>query len=92
MQARVVQKQICSTIQFMKAVVQARLDPEARQALDVLVRRLGWNPSRVVRESLLLMGRYHSAAPRKRVIGVGKFASGFPDLGSNKRRLQGFGR
>ncbi|MGA2338820.1 MAG: hypothetical protein ABSF75_02910 [Terracidiphilus sp.] len=76
----------------MKAVVQARLDPEARQALDVLVRRLGWNPSRVVRESLLLMGRYHSAAPRKRVIGVGKFASGFPDLGSNKRRLQGFGR
>jgi len=92
MQARVVQKQICSTIQFMKAVVQARLDPEARQALDVLVRRLGWNPSRVVRESLLLMGQYHSAAPRKRVIGVGKFASGFPDLGSNKRRLQGFGR
>ena len=92
MQARVVQKQMCSTIQFMKAVVQARLDPEARQALDVLVRRLGWNPSRVVRESLLLMGRYHSAAPRKRVIGVGKFASGFPDLGSNKRRLQGFGR
>jgi hypothetical protein len=76
----------------MKAVVQARLDPQARQTLDSLVRRLGWTPSRVVRESLLLMGRHHSAAPRKRVIGVGKFASGLPDLGSNKRRLQGFGR
>jgi len=76
----------------MKAVVQARLDPQARQTLDSLVRRLGWTPSRVVRESLLLMGRHHNAAPRKRVIGVGKFASGLPDLGSNKRRLQGFGR
>jgi hypothetical protein len=76
----------------MKAVVQARLDPEARQTLDGLVRRLGWNPSRVVRESLLLMGRYHSASPRKRVIGVGKFQSRLPDLGSNKRHMQGFGR
>ena len=76
----------------MKAVVQARLDPEARQALHGLVRRLGWSPSRVVRESLRLMGRYHGAAPRRRVIGVGKFDSGLPDLGSNKRRLEGFGR
>jgi hypothetical protein len=76
----------------MKTVVQARLDPEARQTLDGLVRRLGWNASRVVRESLLLMGRYHSAAPQKRVIGVGKFESGLPDLGSNKRHMQGFGR
>jgi hypothetical protein len=76
----------------MKAVVQARLDPEARKTLDGLVRRLGWSPSRVVRESLLLMGRYHSGSPRKRVIGVGKFQSGLPDLGSNKRHMQGFGR
>jgi len=76
----------------MKAVVQARLDPEARQTLDGLVRRLGWNRSRVVRESLLLMGRYHSATPRKWVIGVGNFESGLPDLGSNKRHMQGFGR
>ena len=76
----------------MKAVVQARLDPEARKTLDGLVHRLGGNPSRVVRESLLLMGRYHCASPRKRVIGVGKFQSGLPDLGSNKRHMQGFGR
>lgn len=76
----------------MKAVVQARLDPEARQALDGLVRRLGWSPSKVVRESLRLMNRHHSAAPRRRVIGVGRFASGLPDLGSNKRHMEGFGR
>lgn len=76
----------------MKAVVQARLDPETRQALDELVRRLGWSPSKVVRESLRLMSRHHGPAPRKRVIGVSEFASGLPDLGTNKRRLQGFGR
>jgi hypothetical protein len=76
----------------MKAVVQARLDPEARQALDVLVRRLGWSPSRVVRESLRLMGRHHAAVPRRRVIGVGAFDSTLSDLGSNKRHMQGFGR
>lgn len=76
----------------MKTSVQARLDPEARQALDGLVRRLGWSPSRVVRESLRLMSRHHVGAPRKRVLGVGKFDSGLTDLGSNKRRMEGFGR
>jgi hypothetical protein len=76
----------------MKAVVQARLNPEAQRTLDVLVRRLGWSPSCVVRESLLLMGRYHSSAPLERVIGVGKFDSGLPELGSNSRRVQGFGQ
>jgi hypothetical protein len=76
----------------MKTVVQARLDSEARHALDGLVRRLGWSPSKVVRESLRLMNRHHGPAPRRRVIGVGKFDSGLHDLGSNKRRLEGFGR
>ena len=76
----------------MKEVVQARLDPEARQALDRLVRHLGWSPSKVVRESLRLMSRHHSTAPRRQVLGVGKFESGISDLGSNKRRLAGFGR
>ena len=76
----------------MSATVQARLDLETRQALDSLVRRLGWSPSRVVRESLRLMSRQHSAFPRRKVIGVGKFDSGFPDLGSNKQHMKGFGR
>jgi hypothetical protein len=76
----------------MKEVVQARLDSEARQALDGLVRRLGWSPSRVVRESLRLMSRHHGSAPRRRVVGVGKFDSGLPDLGSNKRHMKGLGR
>jgi hypothetical protein len=76
----------------MKASVQARLDPESQAALDGLVRRLGWSPSKVVRESLRLMARQHTTAPRKKVIGVGEFDSGLTDLGSNKRHLEGFGR
>jgi len=28
----------------------------------------------------------------KRVIGVGRFASGLPDLASNKKHLRGFGQ
>ncbi len=76
----------------MNAVVQARLDPETRKELDQLVRRLGWSPSRIVRESLRLMSRYHSAGSRRQVLGVGKFRSGLSDLGSNKQRLKGFGR
>jgi len=76
----------------MKEIVQARLDPETRQALDRLVRRFGWSPSKVVRESLRLMSRHHSMVPSRKVFGVGKFESGFSDLGSNKRRLAGFGR
>jgi len=76
----------------MGASAQARLDRESQEALESLVRRLDWSPSRVVRESLRLMAAcYGSAAPTK-VIGVGRFASGKSDLGSNKKHFKGFGR
>jgi hypothetical protein len=39
----------------MKANVQARLDREAQAALEILVRRLDWSPSWVVREGLHLL-------------------------------------
>ncbi len=76
----------------MKANVQARLDRRSQVALEQLVRRLGWSPSRVVREGLRLLAACYGSSSRKRVIGVGRFASGLPDLGSNKKHLQGFGR
>lgn len=76
----------------MKANVQARLDRRSRLALERLVRRLGWSPSRVVREGVRLLAACYSAAPGKKVIGVGGFASRLPDLGSNKKHLKGFGR
>lgn len=77
----------------MKATVQARLDEESQAALDRLVQRLGWSPSEVVRESLRLMVLHHEGAPKKRKIaGIGEFDSGVPDLGSNRKHLEGFGK
>jgi hypothetical protein len=76
----------------MKTTVQARLDRRAQVALARLVRHLGWSPSRVVREGLRLLAACYGRPSRRRVVGVGRYASGLPDLGSNKKRLEGFGR
>lgn len=76
----------------VKANVQARLDREAQAALESLVRRLDWSPSRVVREGLRLLAACYGTTSRRKVIGIGRFASNVSDLGSNKRHLKGFGR
>lgn len=76
----------------MRATVQARLDKDSQIALERLVQRLGWSSSRVVREGLKLMVASYGAAPKRGIIGMGKFASGIKDLGSNKKHLEGFGK
>lgn len=80
----------------MKAVVQARLDEDTRKTLELLVSRLGWTPSRVVREGLQLLASTHAVGARRspvtRVAGLGKFSSGVRDLGSNPAHMKGFGR
>lgn len=76
----------------MKANVQARLDRGSQLALERLVRRLGWSPSRVVREGLRLLDGCYGNPGGRRVVGVGRFASHVRDLGSNKKHLQGFGQ
>jgi hypothetical protein len=60
--------------------------------LQRLVQHLGWSPSRVVREGVQLLAACYGAPSQKRVVGIGRFASGLPDLGSDKKRLEGFGR
>jgi len=76
----------------MRANVQARLDRRSQAALERLVRRLGWSPSRVVREGVHLLAACYGEGSAKRIIGTGRFASGLPDLGSNEEHLRGFGR
>jgi hypothetical protein len=76
----------------MKTNVQARLDRQSQIALERLVQHLGWSPSRVVREGVRLLASCYGTPTKKKVIGVGRFASGLRDLGSNKKRLRGFGR
>lgn len=76
----------------MKATVQARLDRRSQMALERLMKGLGWSPSKVVREGVRLLDACYGRPSRKKVIGLGRFASGIRDLGSNKGRLEGFGR
>jgi hypothetical protein len=76
----------------MKRTVQARLDEEGRRNLERLTRDLGLTPSEVVREALRRMAASHPRTGRPRIAGLGRFASGLDDLGSNKKHLNGFGR
>jgi hypothetical protein len=76
----------------MKATVQARLDRQAQETLAELADQLGMSPSQVVREGIRLLAASHPKRGQRRIAGLGKFASGVPDLGSNKKHLKGFGR
>jgi hypothetical protein len=74
-------------------IVHARLDPESRRILDRLRRRTGLNDSEIVRRALRALAGMELAPKRRpRAIGLGKFESGVPDLGSNAAHFEGFGR
>jgi len=75
----------------MKRTLEAKLDRRSQAALERLIRRTGWSQSRVVREAFKLLEAFCEFPPVTRVIGLGQFASGVPDLGSNKRHLRGLG-
>lgn len=76
----------------MRSAIQARLDDRSRKRLQVLVRELGWSPSQVVREGLRVLEASYLRKKKRGVIGLGKFCSGLPDLGSNKKHMRNFGR
>jgi hypothetical protein len=76
----------------MKGIVQARLDEDSQKTLTRLVRELGWTPSEVVREGLRLLAASRPSVYRPRIVGLGRFASGEPDRGSNRKHLEGYGR
>jgi hypothetical protein len=73
------------------SIVHARLDPETEQLLRRVKKARGWSDSAAVRAGLRALAEQFRAGPGIRVIGVGRFASGQGDLGSNKRHLRGFG-
>jgi hypothetical protein len=76
----------------MTKIVHARLDLESAKILEELRRRTGWRESEVVRRGLRALAEATPAARARRIIGLGRFKSGIPNLGSDKRRLRGFGR
>jgi len=76
----------------MSRVIHARLDGETERMLRALERHWGWTDSRVVREGIKVLSGLMCRRGTRRVLGVGQFRSGVPDLGSNKDHLKGFGR
>jgi hypothetical protein len=76
----------------VSTTVQARLDPETQKTLDSLVRHLGLTPSEVVREGVKLLGRLNLPRRRRKIIGLGKFDSGIPDLATNPKYMEDYGR
>jgi hypothetical protein len=76
----------------MSHIIHARLDPTTEETLRRLKSRLGWSDSKVVREGIKSLSSLLAPARARRVIGLGRFHSGIPDLGSNKDHLKGFGR
>jgi hypothetical protein len=77
----------------MPGIVHARIDSDTAKVLSRLKRRRGWSDSEVVRRGIRALARTElSATGRSRIIGLGAYRSGRPDLGSDKRHLAGFGR
>jgi len=76
----------------VKRVIHVRLSAETEKMLAELRRRPRWTDSKIVREGIRALGVRSLRPPRRRLIGLGKFASGVPDSGSAKAHLRGFGR
>ena len=78
----------------MNEIVHARLDEQTRKIMRRLQRRYGWSDSDIVRNGIRALGEKElSPAERtRRIEGLGEFASGVDDLGSDARHLHDFGR
>ena len=78
----------------MSDIIHARLDARTRQIMQRLRRTHGWSDSEIVRQGIRALGEVELPPQerRDRIVGLGRFASGLPDLGSNKDRLRDFGR
>ncbi len=72
--------------------VQARLDSETQTVLDQLVEQHGWTASEVIREGIRLVHAHHAPAPCRKLIGIGKYDSGVPNLATDKKYMEDFGQ
>ncbi len=76
----------------MARMVHARLDEETDGVLRRLRRSTGLGESELIRRGLQALDAVSARRTGRGVVGLGEFASGIRDLGSNKRHLAGFGR
>jgi hypothetical protein len=76
----------------MARIIHARLDADSEKILKEVERRLGWSDSQIIREGIKALRALLPRLGRRKIVGLGRFRSGKPDLGSNKKHLEGFGR
>jgi len=76
----------------VERIVHARLDEESERLLGRLRRDTGWHDSEIVRRGIRALATFTLTATKADIVGLGRFASGIPDLGSSKGHLHGFGR
>ncbi|MEJ7734196.1 MAG: ribbon-helix-helix protein, CopG family [Polyangiaceae bacterium] len=76
-----------------RRLVQARLDAATAARLEEMRAQTGLTSSEILRRALAMFASTLPASRSSRkVIGLGRFASGVRDLGSNRKHLEGFGR
>jgi hypothetical protein len=76
----------------MSAVVQTRLDPETQTILERIVNESGLTRSDVLREGIKLVAEKKLSHRKHGLIGAGMFDTGIPDLATNKKYLEDFGK
>ena len=76
----------------MSTIIHARLDADTNSLRNELQKRLGWSDSQIVRHGIKALSSYVRTSGKPRFVGIGRFKSGVPDLGSNKKHLEGFGK
>lgn len=74
----------------MPPIIHARLDEETEALRQRLKQQTGWADSEIVRAGIKSLATTVMPAGQ-RIVGIGEFCSGIPDLGSNKQHLRGFG-
>lgn len=75
----------------MARIIHARIDAQTEKLLAELRRRVGWNDSKLIREGIKALNAVLVPKRPRKIIGLGKFRSGDPDLGTDPERLRGFG-
>lgn len=76
----------------MTRIIHARLDGNTDSLRSELQTQLGWNDSQIVREGIKALSALVRTKGKRKIIGLGRFRSGIPDLGSNNKHLNGFGK
>ena len=75
----------------MSRIVQARLDDDTLALLGRLRRHTGLMSSELLRRGVRRLAEETKPLGRRRIVGVGRFASKVSDLATNPRHMKGFG-